>query len=390
MTTPEIRQPKEEICDESYIKNGLKLARDNSSSTLILRLSQEGCARHAHTEGIEAGKFSTYEGYLTFFRDVEIIRPEAMCRPSGETTLFTTAGIQRIESLLRGGQEFEKVSYVVAQPVIRSQFMDRARDGTSSSFVNLSVIDIRSTPKEFILRCDELIDLVVSHGAGPEDLRFTIVTDEVTWGQKKFHNISLTLHYHEVELGECVYIYDYPLDGHERISIIDLGFSTERLQWGIRPNRNYFPDFDLIYESLSNVDSSSVTAIIDAVRSMVLIAGEGIVPSNNNHGYRLRQFSKRYIARTLGVHINDKELVRIAYEAWQRTGHQFSASLEETEAIITRENQRNFNAAFLAKVTSSGLGKIYVDINQSTDSFLKQVRFSIPEEKIKNILNQMI
>lgn len=378
-------------CDREFIEKTLGFDVDPEAEPLgkRLKLNQVQIESYKAKSNGAVMSFETIEAYLQFFDDAESVAPERIKRPEGDTTLFTTAGVQRIESMQRDGVPLDRRSFIVAQPVIRSQFMDRSCNGTSSAFINMSVIDVRSTPAEFMERCSQLVQLVCAHGIEPDNLRFSIGTDDETWGERSFHNVSVTIYNGKVELGECLYIYDYPSSEDEGIGITDLGFGLERLQWGIWPERDYLPEFGPIYEQLVHVDSNRVSAIIDTVRSMALIASEGVTPANNNHGYRLRQMSKRFIARTRGLQLDVDELIRLSYESWQKCGYLPVISLDEVRRYIIAENDRNFNAMFIAKLTETNTANIYIDVNQSTEKFLRQVGFSLSAEAINIILSQI-
>jgi len=173
----------------------------------------------------------------------------------------------------------------VAQPVIRSQFMDKVKDGVSTSFVNFSIESIDANPTEFIELSNKFIKLVTNQGVNPEELRFCIEEMSDSWGNKKFRKTVLTLYFNNIELGECVYMHDYPVKEGKKIDIVDIGFGVERLNWGVN-NKNYLSDFDKFYTG--DIDSNKITAVIDSIRTAVLIAGDGVMPSNHDHGYRIK------------------------------------------------------------------------------------------------------
>ena len=144
--------------------------------------------------------------------------------------------------------------------------------------------------------------------------------------------------------------------------------------------------FENIYINNQNVATNLITKIIDPIKSMVLIAGEGVKSSNKNHGYRLRQFSKRFVENNRNLKINEKDLIHTALLYWKKWGYVNATTEEEIENVIITENQRNFNMNFLEAVKNTYDISIYIDINQTTENFLKQAGLSLSKDIINNIL----
>jgi hypothetical protein len=280
---------------------------------------------------------------------------------------------------------------MIAQPVIRSQFMDKVKEGVSSSFINFSIEHVGATRDDFINLTNKFIALVEDRGVNREDMRFTLEEVVDKWGDKSFTKTVLTIYIRNIELGECIYIHDYPLAKEERVSITDIGFGVERLNWGIGSSQFYFPEFSKFYSCLSSKDKDKITGIIDCIRSMVLISSDGVLPSNKNHGYRMRQFSKRFVKRKTAIDINIdvKELVGIAYKFWNKWKTPMILNEKEIFEVISVENDRNYNSLFLSLFEKYGGPKTYVDINQSTKDFLKQIDISLPSET-KWLINKII
>lgn len=373
---------EKQSCDSEFLTQQLNLVVDDSSG--MLKVSDP-----LDVENIPRISPDSIESFTLYFEGVERIIPDKICRPKGDTTFFTTAGVQHFETILKEKGEFGRESFVVCQPVIRSQFIDKVCDGTSTSFVNFSVEIIEATPSEFIKLCNELIRIISDQGVSISDLRFTIENNVAIQGNKKFSNISITVYTQNIEIGECVYIYDYPVTEDRKVAIADLGFGIERLNWGIKANEHYFPEFAEIYNQYEEIDSNKITALIDSIRSMVLIAGDSIVPSGHDHGYRLRQFSKRFVERNQEIGIGIEKIINICFNYWCKWGNQSDLSVENIIEIIKMENDRNFNNMFLSKLRQSNNIELYIEINQSTDKFLQQIQFSLSDDIIKSILDQL-
>lgn len=326
------------------------------------------------------------ENLISFFEEGKLVPADAVCRTAGDTTLFTTSGVQKLETIDKSDRGLQKENLVCSQPVIRSQFMDKIKEGTSSSFVNFSVELIDCEPDDFIVAVNKMISLFAKFGIKKDELEFAIKDDSVKWGDKKFKNTSIKVYLNGVEIGEGVYIYDYPSLNSKQIAVTDIGFGIERLLWCIN-NNPYFSEFADVYsDSNEKLGRDEIAGIIDPIRSMVLIAGEGVKGSNKNHGYRLRQFSKRFVNRNKVLGLDEKEIIRRSLDYWRRWGYITKIDDNEIEEIISLENQRNYNMLFLKTLKDALDVELYVEINQSSESFLKQIRFSLSEEQVGAIL----
>lgn len=373
--------------NKDFIIRKLNLISEKDGEMLKIDTSTDAVSikdREGNVEG-----FNNIEDLSDYFKDIPRKESDRVSRPFKDSTFFTTAGIQHLETLIREKGGFEKEKFAIFQPVIRSQFIDKVSEGTSTSFVNFSIGITESTPNDFISICNEFIHMLEQRGIKVSDLRFNIESNHSSHGEKIFDNISVSVFFQNVELGECVYIYDYPVGENKKIPITDFGFGVERLNWAIKKDADYLPEFSEIYSKYKEIDKNKLSSIFDAVRSMVLIAGDGVVPSGKDHGYRLRQFSKRFIDRNKALGLDIEKMVHLSFDEWNKWGNKASITKENVVKVIKTENDRNFNSLFLVKLKESKGKDIYIEINQSMEEFLAQMEFSIPSETINNILNQL-
>ncbi len=378
-------------CDREFIAKELNLIPDkNENIEGVLKLGPNELSNIDDTKQYEKILLDNTEKLASYFEDIKIERPDKVVRSKGDTTFFTTAGVQRIETILREKGKLEKEKFIVAQPSIRSQFMDKVKEGTSTSFVNFSIESIKPDSQEFTNLFKNFINLICTLGVNPNDLRFEIKEDSVKWGPKQFNNIGVTIYFNGIELGESVYIHDYPVSEEEKISIVDLGFGVERVMWATGQESPYFSEFKDVYKDNEMIDTDEITAVLDPIRTMVLIAGEGVHVSQHDHGYRLRQFSKRFIERSRGINLKAEDLVRSSLEHWEQWGYVPTLNEEEIINIIQSENERNINSIFLKTLKETEYIDLYVDINQSQEDFLKQMRFSVSQEIINKIIKKII
>lgn len=317
------------------------------------------------------------EELFPYFPGAQPVEPDPVCRPAGDTTVFTTAGVQRVETILRERGRLERETFAVAQPVVRSQYMDRAKEGTSSAFVNFSVIQTESTVEGFAGICRQLSAMVVDRGADPGSVTFKVETLGDRWGDREFTKTVLTLYVAGTEVGEGVYLHDYPATPESRVAITDVCFGVERLNWAVAGGR-YFRGFEPFYEGVPDPDVAG--AAIDSLRSATLVAGEGVLPSHVDPGFRLRRLCKRFAERNVATGIAPKDLIAASYGHWQRWGERFSASPEQVEQLLCGEIDRAFNNLLIAKVAELGGPKISMNVNQSSESFVVQAKRSLKEE----------
>ncbi|MCA9397324.1 hypothetical protein KC573_00710, partial [candidate division WWE3 bacterium] len=200
---------------------GLEIQDEDSEDT-VLSLSETQSHAHSERASIENHDFHNPESYLAFFEGVPRVMPESVVREKDSTTLFTTAGIQRLEGL----NNAEAIRFLVGQPVLRSQFMDKSRDGTSSSFINFSIGETNASYEDYIALTDRFIQMIYCHGIDPEGLKFTWESKPDKWGGKDFNKSLLTAYYRDIELGESVYMEGYPISPGQSTSVIDVGFGV--------------------------------------------------------------------------------------------------------------------------------------------------------------------
>jgi len=332
-----------------------------------------------------------YELLMEKFEGFNCVDSEPVTRPLSDTTLFTTSGVQRIETMLNNTENILDKEMVVFQPVLRSQFIDGVKEGYSSSFLNLSIIKTSSEIRDVVSMSKKMISLIACHTElGRNDLTINFEENNAFWGENKFRNIVISFSVRGVEVGECVYISDFPINEQRSVNIIDIGIGLERFSWALRGNSSfYFGKHSELYLDLieQKYDIDKVAKIIDPLRSMTLLAMENVEPSNKNHGYRLRQLSKRFIQHSHTTKINIENLIKTSYEEWSKWGHKSICNIESVINLIKQENDRNFNRLILNLLQEESGLNLYININQDTQSFLEQINFSVDKSIINNILS---
>lgn len=370
-----------ELCTKEYIIDELCLVDSEIDGTL--RIDDSDKSKSLFKTNLKNIKLNSYKNIHSYFEYAATTTPDSVLRPSGDTTYFTSAGIQHVETLIREKGRLEKHLFAVAQPVVRSQYLDKVKEGISSSFIDYSVDFIGATPEDFIKICVDFFKLIFSQGINKDDLRIRINKHYGLWGNKRFSNIYLTTMYKTIELGECVYIYNYPVTNEIETPIVDVCFGVERLNWGLQLTDHYFPEFKKYYECID--DKDMVAAIVDTIRTATLIAGQGITPSHKDPGYRLRQLMKRFLSRTKGLSVDLEDLVRISFTYWKSWDVEFLLSENSIFNVLKKDDDRNYNLLFLDTLEKNGGSRIHTDVNKSRESFTDQLKHSVPKKIINNV-----
>ncbi|MBU1110526.1 hypothetical protein KKB83_02825 [Patescibacteria group bacterium] len=372
-------------CAREYIIENLHLVRSDSETDF--RIAGNETATKLYQSGLVSANTRSASELHRFFRNIKHIAPDKILRPAGDSTYFTSAGVQHVETILRETGDLNKTAFIIAQPVVRSQFLDKVRDGISTSFVNYSVEFVDSTPAEFIELCIDFIRLIVSQEKSLEDISIRIEESKGIWGKRKFSNIYFTVLYKGTELGECVYIYDFPVTEGRKIPISDICFGVERLNWALELSDYYIEGFDPYYQLLP--DSNKMSAVIDSIKTATLLSGEGVVPSHKDPGYRLRQVMKRFLTRTRGMQIDMNDLIYRSYNFWKKWDVDFALSVDETIKVLEVDHERNYNVLFLETLDKVGGLKIYTNVSQSNKDFFDQIKHNIPKEMITRVIDQI-
>lgn len=332
--------------------------------------------------GKTAGTFNQTYDIHTFFDNAPLITPDNICRPRGDTTLFTTAGAQHIETILHTVESINcKDNFSVYQPSIRMQFAEDVKDGTSTSFVNFSAINFDSSYKNYVEQTQNFITLLLSYGVKPNQIKCILEDNKsATWGEKNFTTTILSFLIDDFEVGESILMHNYPLSAQKSIAISEIGIGVERLNWKTGKTKYYFENFDDIYAvKATDKTTDDITGTIDCMRTATLITQAGIKPSFNNQGYRLRVLSKKFVARNQQTGLEEDALIQKSFDWWKSKGVEPCVSLDETRHILTAENTRNYNAFVINELKRQYGIVSKLDINQPTDIFLKKIVQIIPK-----------
>lgn len=313
--------------------------------------------------------------YLNAFfekRGYKIHKPKSIINEGG-STLFTSAGVQILDDVIFREAVIPQEKIYVAQPVLRSQFIDEIKPGTSTSFVNISTEVVNPGLDEHFRTFSDWLDLLSELGIKEGDLDIFSDEDEPSWGGKKFKNKILRIFYRGLEIGDSVYAHDVPQGSRSPINFSDIGFGLERIKWSKRIN----------YGELAINER-----IEDYCKTLALLSGSGLQPSNHDQGYRMRLFSKRLLEEKTEVREQTDKALSYYYDYWTRWAH---LKVEKGEAVarIAKENGRNFNRILLDKLKEKH-ADVDININLSTSELINKLKgTSVGAEELQRILQEI-
>lgn len=258
-------------------------------------------------------------------------------------TIFTVAGVQHLSGVLVDEEPVPDCPFFTAQPSIRLNAIDgiEKKSGVSSSFVNLTTLEVNGSLNNHFESIDVWLDYLSSLGLFVGDVTLVLKIDSPDWGKGTFKNIRIDVMYGDMQLGDAVYIYDFPQDTRPPLTVSDIGFGLERIAWALNKTPNYFDWIGPMRMSIHQKQQ-----LIDAVRTMTLIAGSGITPANKGQGYRFRQLSKSTING--GDFIPTEELIRYYHQFWK---HFYPEMKSAGDCVfeICRESNRNRTLAIIGE-----------------------------------------
>lgn len=312
---------------------------------------------------------------------IPTIKPDRVLRPEGDTTIFTSAGIQHLETLERDKINLESEKFKIAQPVVRSQFMDNIKEGYSTAFIDEAITQLGVSDEDFFNMCKQMVIDSLNHDTDIQKYYLTIETQDDRWGKKKFTKLVVTLYYDGNEVSEGVYIDKFPKIDGQIIPVAETTHSVERFNWIHRKNRDqpYFIDFEEFYHPDNKDD---IARIIDPVRTAALMFMQGVVPSHKDPGFRLRQLIKRFVERNTKASFSEDKLLDLSYDFWLGNNVEGIVDKVEVRELLRKEMTRAQNVYIVSCVERDTGKELKVDVNLSTDEFIKRIYSSSPEEII--------
>lgn len=300
----------------------------------------------------------------------------------GGTTLFICAGVQILDTVIHQEAPIPQEPFFVAQPVLRTQFIESIGEGSSTSFINASTCQLNVSRQEHFQHLQTWIDLFVQLGLNENDLYFKTKPYVQQWGDKVVKSEKMFIVYDGLEIGDASFVQDLPQRSRPNLTLSDIGFGLERVKW-IMQGGSYF---DVLGNGrVSNIIDNTSTV---CSHTLALLAGSGLKPSNKEQGYRFRLFSKKLVASALGEHPTTQEQTRSYYDYWKKW-ITLPTSEEQILHAVSQENTRNFNRILLDRLYES-CPDVGLDINQPTAVILKRLKgTSVKPDYLTQILNEL-
>ncbi|MBN1585523.1 hypothetical protein JW899_04115 [Candidatus Uhrbacteria bacterium] len=288
------------------------------------------------------------------------------------TTLFPVAAIQKLEPVFYEDAPIPEGPSFIAQPVIRTQFWDKVSQGTSTSFVNIATEHVGARMDEHIGHVHEWLQLMSSMGIKKEDLQYRLTASTERWNSRKVQCEVSKFYYQGMEIGDGVYIPDFPQAERGPLKVSDVGFGMERLLWILRGG-NYFP--------LEGNEHD-----VDAARSLALIAASGVQPGNRGREYRHRLYSKRLVqSMKSGEEIS--KLISSAHAGWLPWMAE-AKPVQETLGIIAEEYDRNLRRSLLDGL-SINHADVGIDVNLPESTFFERLgSTSMDSSEISSLVDE--
>lgn len=315
-----------------------------------------------------------------YFRDNDFIIAEPVSVINGnKETIFTTAGVQSLSCYIHDEDHLPSSPIFIAQPVMRTQFLDVIDEGSSINFINVATVGFNQTPEQHIASLDIWMDLFKKLGFRDELFAYKVKEFSRYWGDKQIIGEKVFIIYDGLEIGDASYVDNIDQKTRQPISLSDIGFGLERIRW-ILSGGSYF---DIQVKGPGNLLSKEAQVYCS---SLSLLASEGLEPSNKGAGYRFRLLSKRLV-KDLGInHECVEAYIESCYDYWKHWAGT-PCSKEDAINMIKKENTRNFNRLLLDELSSylvkEGQG---INVNVPTDIFVKRLKGTCLAEHIDNAL----
>lgn len=280
-------------------------------------------------ENPESTELETPRCLNSFFnsRGYDVTKSKSIINLGG-TTLFTSAGVQVLDNVIFDEKKIPEKKLFVAQPVFRTQYMDQVGEGFSTTFINIASEIVNPSLIDHFEAVNDWLCLFEELGLKKEKITLEKIEKEPQWGDKKFKDFVLMIYYDGLEIGDANYIHDVPQKTRDSLKISDIGFGLERIKW-ILKGGSYFGENEIVNPRA-----------FDYCKTIMLLAGSGLKPSSKEHGYRLRQLSKRLMDS--GKEYDEfLPALKYYYNYWKEWTY---LTMPESGAIevVNTENKRNF------------------------------------------------
>lgn len=253
-----------------------------------------------------------WEAFLTTLEEAFDAQgvPRAACLPLrwGRETELTISAVQALDPLLKEGKETPYRQGFLPQPVVRftgdRDAHGALKDGTLTSFVNVSRVQPIQHPAEYASVFDEWLTVLSRLGLHARHIAFH--GRLTTWRRREVEGITLRFSHCDLPLGDIVLLWN--ADNPARMAI-DLGTALERLAWA----RTRAPWKDLVFGPYAH---AAPIGNLDALRTATLLLGHGITPAARGAGSVTRRVLSA--VSTEASPLGFSAMIRHSYSFWNR------------------------------------------------------------------------
>lgn len=289
--------------------------------------------------------------------------------PKYGQTLFTVAGVQIVNSHLFVDEPLMDENCFMLQPSIRLQTMNDTSSycGCSTAFVNSVTLQPVSDISDHLIHFDHWLDFLTDLGFQKKDLGIKFRFNIQNWGLGNFLNMNVDVYYGGLSLFNASFFYKMPTVSKVPINVSDMGVTIERTLWMLNKTPSYFDIIGPYEMALSGRNNE-----IDAIRTMVLMMGAGVVGNSKNGKERMRSKKIRSFARkisSLKTKINIGRVVEFFYDYWTKY---IDLPVERNDVVraIQKEHQVAVNREILEIL---GSNKMSQNIELDTHIFIKKL-----------------
>ncbi|MFE6687279.1 hypothetical protein ACFVFQ_12445 [Streptomyces sp. NPDC057743] len=233
------------------------------------------------------------------------VPPSAMpdLKSAARDTDLVVSALQHLDPVVHDGAPAPVGPYVLAQPCVRWQYLPTAgrEDGVSSSFVNLSSLEVGGPDlvERLAHHLDIWLDGLSALGIHARDVTIALTDEDCAYGPYEGRRADVNCA--GVEIGELNWYYRVADAAERSLTVIDCGFSLERILSTATGVHGYHAALSPIY--LAGVKDGGV--VNDRVRTLALLSLFGVTPgSRGPRRYARRLADELAVSLLKGINLS--------------------------------------------------------------------------------------
>ena len=133
-------------------------------------------------------------------------KPPVKISISKGTTLFFSAAVQHLDSIIQDEEPLIKDTIFVSQPVMRTQYIGSNQPCSFSSFCNVATLACGADFTHHLALLKHWLDLLIDSGFKKELMELMMISTEPKIGKRKYINYPMKIFYSGLEIGDAVFI----------------------------------------------------------------------------------------------------------------------------------------------------------------------------------------